>query len=82
MSYARFDREVGYVQGMNFIAATLVYHASSAQEALRVFVEMMVGGELRRLFLADLSMSRTIAYKLTAELRRLSYDLYSHMVIL
>jgi len=29
LGYARIDPEVGYVQGMNFIAAGLVYHARS-----------------------------------------------------
>lgn len=29
LGYARIDPEVGYVQGMNFIAAGLVYHAKS-----------------------------------------------------
>jgi hypothetical protein len=30
VGYARLDWEVGYVQGMNFIAAALVYHSRSS----------------------------------------------------
>ena len=42
VSYASADPEVGYVQGMNFVAGALVYHLRCPSDCLRVFTFIMV----------------------------------------
>jgi hypothetical protein len=61
VGYAHLDLEVGYVQGMNFVASAIVYHAHSSYDALRVMNYLMNACGLRRLFLGDLSFGRIIA---------------------
>ena len=80
VAYAQLDSEVGYVQGMNFVAAVLVYHSRTSYEALNVFTYIMKLCGYRKLFLGDLSYSRKLAGRLTQDLRRLVYDLYVHLV--
>lgn len=80
IAYAQLDAEVGYVQGMNFVAAALVYHSRNSYDALKVFSYIMKDCGYRKLFLGDLSFGRKVAGRLVQDLRRLVYDLYSHLV--
>ena len=80
LGYAELDHEVGYVQGMNFVAAALVYHSHNSYDALKVFNYLMKACGYRRLFLGDLSFGRFIASRLVQEMRRLVYDLFMHLV--
>jgi hypothetical protein len=80
--YAKHDAEVGYVQGMNFIAAALVYHSPSSFEALKVMEYIMKPCGFRKILLKDLAMSHLVSRRCMYELKRLSFDLYSHFVVL
>ena len=79
VGYAELDPEVGYVQGMNFVAATLVYHAMNPEKALKMMAYIMKKCGYRKLFLGDLSLGRTIANEFYSDLRRLVYNLYEHL---
>ena len=63
---------------MNFVVAALVYHSYSSEDALKIVNHLMRTG-YRKLFLDDLSYGRMVASKLTQDMRRLIYDLYSHL---
>lgn len=49
MAYAKYDVELGYVQGMNFIVASLLWHASES-DAFWLFVRLIEDFELREIF--------------------------------
>jgi len=80
IGYARLDCEVGYVQGMNFIAAALVYHSRSSFEALKVMEQLMRKYGFRKILLKDLAMSHLVSKRCLYELKRLAFDLYNHFV--
>lgn len=65
IGYAQLDSEVGYVQGMNFVAAALVYHSYNSFDALKVFYHLMKACGYRKLFLGDLSFGRMLAKNLS-----------------
>eukprot|EP00388_Colpodella_angusta_P007369 GDKJ01020904.1.p1 GENE.GDKJ01020904.1~~GDKJ01020904.1.p1 ORF type:complete len:447 (-),score=60.43 GDKJ01020904.1:55-1395(-) len=52
-AYAFYDPEVGYVQGMNFLVACLLWHGTEEQ-AFWTLVAMMVNYDLRSMFLPGL----------------------------
>ena len=80
IGYASVDYEVGYVQGMNFVASALVYHSCNTYNSLKILNHLMKNIGMRRLFLGDLSFGRKIAQKLNQDLHRLSYDLHTYLV--
>ena len=56
--YAHIDEEVGYVQGMNFVAATLIYHTGNVEDSLRILNHIMKVSGYRKLFLGELELGR------------------------
>lgn len=52
-AYAVYDSKVGYVQGMNFIAAALLFHASE-ELAFWLLVSLLEDYEVRDLYLPDM----------------------------
>jgi len=48
-NFAKYDRSIGYVQGMNFIAASLLYH-SSEEVAFWLFVSLIEDYEMRDIY--------------------------------
>jgi hypothetical protein len=40
-TYSVYDLEVGYVQGMNMVVASLLYHIKKEEECFWAFVELM-----------------------------------------
>ena len=40
-AYSIYDREVGYVQGMNVVAAVLLYHVKEEDKSFWTLVELM-----------------------------------------
>lgn len=51
--YAVYDPEVGYVQGMNMVAAPVVMHMKEVNAAFVYFKEVMTYGKLRMFFVED-----------------------------
>lgn len=58
IGYCRLDCEIAYVQGLNFIAACLVYHARTSYEALRVLDLLLRRCNFRVAYLGDFEASR------------------------
>jgi hypothetical protein len=52
-TFAKYDPQLGYVQGMNFIAAALLWHASES-DCFWLFVALMEDYELRDNYLPNL----------------------------
>lgn len=48
-NFAKYDRSVGYVQGMNFIAAALLHHCSE-EVAFWLFVSLIEDYEMRDIY--------------------------------
>jgi Rab-GTPase-TBC domain len=49
LAFSRYDQSIGYVQGMNFIVASLLYHCSE-EIAFWIFVTLIEDYELRDIF--------------------------------
>ena len=52
IAYSIYDHEVGYVQGMNVVAAVLLYHVKEEDKSFWTLVELMDEQELRMIYLA------------------------------
>ena len=78
--YCALNSGVGYVQGMNLIAALLVYHCPSSNEALQVLAFLMRGCGLRGLFLGQLEGAGVLARQLERDMRTSARDLQLHLV--
>ncbi len=53
-AYAKYDAQIGYVQGMNFIVGALLYHCSE-EIAFWIFVSLIEDYEIRDIYLPGLS---------------------------
>lgn len=53
LAFSRYDQSIGYVQGMNFIVANLLYHCSE-EIAFWIFVTLIEDYELRDIFETNL----------------------------
>ena len=62
--FANLDDDVGYVQGMNFIGATLVYHCQNTKDALKILCYMMKKCNYRSIFLDNMELGQVIAARL------------------
>jgi len=71
---------VGYVQGMNLIAASIVYHSTTVHDSLRVMSLLMKNHSLRNIYINDLSYGFEMSKRLVLQLRDLSFDLYNYLV--
>ena len=49
VAFSKYDLEIGYVQGMNFVVAALLYHASE-EIAFWLFVALIDQLELRDVY--------------------------------
>lgn len=54
LCYSVYDQEVGYVQGMNLIAANLLYHVKFPEETFWALVDLMENQELRLIYTGNL----------------------------
>ena len=53
LAFSRYDQSIGYVQGMNFIVASLLYHCSE-EIAFWIFVTLIEDYELRDIYETNL----------------------------
>lgn len=54
VKYCCIDPEVGYIQGMNYLAAPLVYYAKSSDEAFKILFYIMNELGLRKIYINDM----------------------------
>ena len=80
LAYCAYDQEVGYVQGMNMIVGTLLYHIKNPEMSFWALVDMMEVWELRMIYLDGFEHLK-IHCKNVMEIVHLHVnDLYHHMV--
>lgn len=49
LAFSKYDKSIGYVQGMNFIVGCLLYHCSE-EIAFWIFVTLIENFEMRDIF--------------------------------
>lgn len=79
--YAVYDSEVGYVQGMNMVAAPIVMHMRDMTASFIYFKEVMTYGKLRLFFIEDFSgIKQEVREKFRKLLRFHNIELYQYLV--
>ncbi|XP_039283914.1 TBC1 domain family member 1 isoform X3 [Nilaparvata lugens] len=76
-AYSLLDPEVGYCQGLSFVAGVLLLHMSEDQ-AFRMLRHLMFRRQLRELYLPDMTALQVHLYQLSRLLRDTYPDLYAH----
>jgi len=76
LAYAAYDQEVGYCQGMNFLAGMLLLYLPHEAEAFAALVLLMHGRGLRQLYTRDMSLLEVRLGQLS---RLLPEGLISHL---
>ncbi|EAR84521.1 rab-GTPase-TBC domain protein (macronuclear) [Tetrahymena thermophila SB210] len=77
-SFAAYDPQIGYVQGINFIAAHFLYH-SEEYIAFWLLVNTFERFELRDIYLPNLPGLKKHSYILEKILEKIDPELYSHL---
>lgn len=80
LAYAKYDTQVGYVQGMNFVVAALLYHCSE-EVAFWLFVTLLEDYEIRDVYLAGLPGLYRHTHIIGSLLQRNFRELTEHLVI-
>ena len=76
-AYSVYDREVGYCQGLSFIAASLLLHMPE-EEAFSVLVGIMYDYGLRELYKDNFENLHLRLFQLTCMVRDQLPDLHDH----
>jgi len=66
VSYAALNREVGYCQGMNFLAGLLLQLSDSEQETFWMLTLVMVRYNLQSLYMRDIPLLHLLKYQFEA----------------
>ena len=77
-AYSLLDSQVGYCQGLSFIAGVLLMHLEE-NEAYYMLRFLMLELGLRRQYLPDMAALQTQLYQMARLLRDLHRDLYEHL---
>lgn len=77
-AYALYDDQVGYAQGMNFIAMPLLFNMPE-EEAFSLMVKLMYNYGLREMFLPDMAGLHLHLYQFSRLLEDLEPALYCHL---
>ena len=81
IAYSKYDNQIGYVQGMNFVVAALLYHCSE-DITFWLFVSLLEDFEIRDVYLAGLPGLYKRTY-IIDELIRLNFEeLSNHLVFI
>jgi len=79
-AYAKYDSQVGYVQGMNFLVAALLYHCSE-EIAFWLFVSLLEDYEIRDVYLSGLPGLYKHIYIIGSLIKKNFKELAEHLVI-
>jgi hypothetical protein len=77
-AYALYDEQVGYAQGMNFIAMPLLFNMPE-EEAFSLMVKLMYNYGLREMFLPDMVGLHLHLYQFERLLEDMEPALYCHL---
>lgn len=77
-AYSLLDPEVGYCQGLSFVAGTLLLHVDSEDEAFELMRHLLLNFGLRKQYLPSMTALHLQLYQITRLLRDHEYELFSH----
>lgn len=78
-AYANYDNEVGYVQGMNFIVAMLLFYISDEESVFWCLYQLMVKFRYRQIYKQDFPKLIQLSTYLEKRLRAEHPDLLEHL---
>ncbi|SSD59462.1 uncharacterized protein SCODWIG_01223 [Saccharomycodes ludwigii] len=79
-AYSNFDKEVGYTQGMAFIATPLLLNVDEESGAFGLLIKLMKTYNIRSMFLADMPGLMLKLYQFDRILEETSPQLYNHLI--
>lgn len=77
-AYSLLDRQVGYCQGLSFVAGTLLLHVDSEDEAFELMRHLMFNFGLRKQYLPSMDALHLQLYQMTRLLRDHDYEIFDH----
>lgn len=77
-AYSLLDPEVGYCQGLSFVAGILLLHVDSEDEAFELMRHLLFNFGLRKQYLPSMNALHLQLYQMTRLLRDHEYDLFHH----
>ncbi|KFQ75902.1 TBC1 domain family member 1, partial [Phaethon lepturus] len=77
-AYSLLDQEVGYCQGLSFVAGVLLLHMSE-EEAFKMLKFLMFDMGLRKQYRPDMTILQIQMYQLSRLLHDYHRDLYNHL---
>lgn len=77
-AYSLLDQEVGYCQGLSFVAGILLLHVDSEDEAFELMRHLLFNFGLRKQYLPSMNALHLQLYQITRLLRDHQYDLFYH----
>jgi hypothetical protein len=80
LTYSVYDLELGYVQGINNIAAILLYHIKDAEKTFWALVELMEYQELRMIYVGRLEFLQGHCLRIEQLIEEKLHDLSAHML--
>lgn len=78
VAYSVYDLELGYVQGINNIAAVLLFHIKNAEQTFWALVELMEYQQLRMIYLGKLEYLEEHCKRIKKLVEERFADLYRH----
>ena len=78
VSYAALNKEVGYCQGMNFLAGLLLQQSDSERETFWMLTLVMTRYNLQSLYSEDIPLLHLLKYQFSALLNQLFPEISAH----
>ena len=77
-AYSLLDQEVGYCQGLSFVAGILLLHLDSEDEAFELMRHLLFNFGLRKQYLPSMNALHLQLYQITRLLRDYELDIFNH----
>lgn len=77
-AYSLLDPEVGYCQGLSFVAGILLLHVDTEDEAFELMRHLLFNFGLRKQYLPSMNALHLQLYQITRLLRDHEYELFNH----
>lgn len=77
-AYSLLDQEVGYCQGLSFVAGILLLHVDSEDEAFELMRHLLFNFGLRKQYLPSMNALHLQLYQITRLLRDHQYSIFEH----
>lgn len=77
-AYSLLDQDVGYCQGLSFVAGILLLHVESEDEAFELMRHLLFNFGLRKQYLPSMDALHLQLYQITRLLRDHEFELFNH----